>query len=67
VACCLAGFSDFVTSITASIASGWSDPAAGDWLPLEIRQLFTTHAETDYPSTDTDYSSDIDYSSGPAE
>jgi len=37
------GFSHFVTSMTASIASGWSDFAGWDLHPLEQRHLFTAH------------------------
>ena len=38
------GFSYFVTSITAPIASGWSEIAGWDSHPLEKRRLNTAHA-----------------------
>ena len=38
------GFSYFVTSITAPIASGWSKIAGWDSHPLGKRRLYTAHA-----------------------
>ena len=40
----IGGFSYFVTSITALIASGRSDLAGWDFHPLEKRRLITAHA-----------------------
>ena len=40
----IGGFSYFVTSITAPIASGRSDLAGWDFHPLEKRRLITAHA-----------------------
>jgi len=40
------GFSYFVTSITAPIASGWSEIAGSDLHPLGKRRLSTAHAMT---------------------
>ena len=38
------GFSSFVTSTTAPIATGWSDPVPGwDSPPTEDQRLFTAH------------------------
>ncbi len=37
------GFGDFVTSITAPIATGWSDSCRVGFAPTEDRRLFTAH------------------------
>ena len=39
------GFSHFVTSMTAPVASGWSDLAGWDFHPLESARLCTAHAK----------------------
>jgi hypothetical protein len=42
------GFSHFVTSMTAPIASGWSDSCRVDSHPLERRRLSTAHTRSGY-------------------
>jgi len=37
------GFSNFVTSITAPIATGWSDSCRVGFAPTENLRLFTAH------------------------
>jgi len=47
------GFSSFVASATASIATGWNEPAPGrDFSPAEDQRLFTAHSglPTTHPS-----------------
>jgi len=44
------GSSYFVTSITAPIASGWSEIAGWDLHPLGKRRLCTAHVELGHPS-----------------
>ena len=41
------GFGDFVTSITAPIATGWSDSCRVGFAPTEDRRLFTAHCRVD--------------------
>ena len=43
---CIGGFSQFVTSLTAPIASGRSDLAGWGLHPLEKRRLITAHTHT---------------------
>jgi len=43
---CTGGFSQFVTSLTAPIASGRSDLAGWGLHPLEKRRLITAHTHT---------------------
>jgi hypothetical protein len=40
------GFSSFVASAAASIATGWSEPVPGrDFSPAEDQRLFTAHSD----------------------
>src|SRR5689334_17388137 len=39
------GFSSFVTSTTAPIATGWSEPVPGRDFPTVDQRLFTAHAK----------------------
>jgi len=40
------GFSSFVASAAASIATGWNEPAPGrDFSPAEDQRLFTAHSD----------------------
>jgi hypothetical protein len=41
------GFRHFITSMPASVASGWSGRGAG-LHPLEKRRLFTAHVESSH-------------------
>src|SRR5215469_10889314 len=42
------GFSRFVTSTTAPIATGWSEPVPGwDFPPTEDQRLFTAHENSE--------------------
>src|ERR1700730_12632454 len=49
------GFSHFVTSMTAPIASGWSDCRVG-LAPTGKRRLCTAHARSGRSHTDADHS-----------
>jgi hypothetical protein len=40
---CTEGFSDFVTSIAAPIATGWNDSCRAGLSPAEDARLFTAH------------------------
>ena len=40
---CTEGFSDFVTSIAAPIATGWNDSCRAGFTPAEDARLFTAH------------------------
>jgi hypothetical protein len=44
------GFSHFVSSITAPVASGWSGCRVG-FAPTGKRRLLTEHARSDHPPT----------------
>jgi hypothetical protein len=40
------GFSSFVASATAPVATGWNEPAPGrDFSPAEDQRLFTAHSD----------------------
>ena len=40
------GFSSFVASAAASVATGWNEPVPGrDFSPAEDQRLFTAHSE----------------------
>jgi hypothetical protein len=43
------GFSHFVTSMTAPIASGWSESCRVGLSPTEKRRLCTAHTQSDIP------------------
>jgi hypothetical protein len=47
---CTRGFSSFVASTTALIATGWSEPVPGRVYPAVDHRLFTARAP-DYPTT----------------
>src|SRR5215469_3954523 len=53
------GFSSFVTSTTAPIATGWSDPVPGwDSPPTEDQRLFTAHRSRPLMAFDAAINSD---------
>jgi hypothetical protein len=43
------GFSHFVTSMTAPVASGWSDSCRVGLAPTEERRLSTAHTQSGRP------------------
>jgi len=51
----IGGFSYFVTSITAPIASGRSDLAGWDFHPLEKRRLITAHTQKRHSDMDLSF------------